>query len=88
LGAELWQRTQGLSFVRSMRSAPAQGHRRSRRRISLNSVVAGPVVAAIGLVLIGCSGPGTVAIPNGGAKWTHQLTVVKVAPDSLRPAPL
>lgn len=48
-----------------MRSAPAQGNRRSRRPTSLNAVVAGPLVAAIGLLLIGCSGPGTVAIPKG-----------------------
>jgi Tol biopolymer transport system component len=75
LGAELWQRTQGLSFVRSMRSAPAQGNRRSRRRTSLNAAVAWPRVAAIGLLLIGCSGPGTVAIPKGTASpSTHEGT--------------
>lgn len=69
--AELWQGFQGLSFVRSVCSTPAQGTRgRPRQPTSLNAIVVGPVVAAIGLLLVGCPGHGTVAIPKSAPSPT------------------
>jgi Tol biopolymer transport system component len=65
-----------------MRSTPAQGTSgRSRLQTSLNAVVARPLVAVIGLLLIGCSGPGTVAIPRSASSPSVHAGTATLPPE-------
>jgi WD40 repeat protein len=65
-----------------MRSTPAQGtSRRSRQPTSLNAVVARPLVAAIGLLLIACTGPGTGAIPKAAPSPSGRQAVAALPPE-------
>lgn len=56
-GAGLRRGSRRLSFVRDTQATPPEGRDgRPRRRTWRNAVVSGPLVAAIGLLLIGCIG--------------------------------
>jgi hypothetical protein len=68
-----------------LEAAPAAGRGRPPRRgTSRNAVVSGPLVAAIGLLLIGCTGPSTV-IPKAAPSPSGREAVATLPPLDLGP---
>jgi hypothetical protein len=70
----------------SCKRVPPQGRGGPpRRRTWRNAVVSGPLVAAIGLLLIGCTGTGTVAIPKAPPNPSDREAVATPPPLDLGP---